>query len=203
MTILTAKAAWAVSTGLLLTGVVHPGPARPLRSKRPSSAPRSVQRSKGSSRSNQNDSGAPIRVAGSPDRYSATSITVNQLILRAYRVRDFQVAGGPDWMKSDRFDVEAKAETGSDPKSRAFDLMLQSLLADRFQLVAHFEKRDLPAFELTIAKNGLKIHASAPPAPGEAPAGVNRDPNGMPRPGQLRMGNSDLVAPSDAAGKHS
>lgn len=57
----------------------------------------------------------------------------------AYRVEDFQILGGPGWLDSDRFDIEAKA-AGSPPQEQV-RLMLQSLLADRFKLALHREIR--------------------------------------------------------------
>jgi uncharacterized protein (TIGR03435 family) len=143
-----------------------------------------------------NNSGGPIRVAGTPGRYSATSITANQLIMAAYHVREFQISGGPAWMRSDRFDVQAKAESDADATTIHFDLMLQSLLADRFQLTTHLEKKDLPAYELALDKNGPKIQPSsttAAPSSGPSDARI-RDRSVMPPPGMLRMGTGEMAA---------
>jgi uncharacterized protein (TIGR03435 family) len=108
---------------------------------------------------------------GSPGRFIATGVSLRLLIMNAYRVRDFQLTGGPGWVNTDRWDIEAKAKaddaalppaTGSDPtKPNRGDLMLQSLLEDRFQLKVHREMKDLPVYELKVAKNGLQIKDSA------------------------------------------
>ncbi len=83
-----------------------------------------------------------------------------------------QVAGGPAWIDSEGYDIEAKAAPNSDPKQQW--PMWQNLLADRFKLKLHRETRDLPVYVLTAAKSGLKL----PPAkdlgcvhflPGEKP----------------------------------
>lgn len=87
---------------------------------------------------------------------------VTTLIQAAYNVTHFQVEGGPEWVFSDRYLIEARmpAATTADQK-RA---MLQSLLADRFQLTLRREIRTLPAYELAVADGGLKI---APVKPGD------------------------------------
>jgi len=84
-----------------------------------------------------------------------TGQTLKGLICNAYQVRDFQVTGGPKWIDGDRFDVNAKAEGAAEgPQLRA---MLQTLLADRFQLVFHHEQKIAPAYALVLGKSGLKI----------------------------------------------
>src|SRR5687768_2078612 len=60
------------------------------------------------------------------------TITAAGLILYAYDLRDYQLIGGPDWMRTDRFDVAATA--GRDVPAAELRLMVQSLLADRFRL---------------------------------------------------------------------
>ena len=67
-----------------------------------------------------------------------TNATVRGLILQAYAVPDSQLIGGPGWMSSARFDIQAKVESG--PIGVAdFSLMLQSMMGDRFRLKAHRE----------------------------------------------------------------
>jgi uncharacterized protein (TIGR03435 family) len=83
------------------------------------------------------------------------SATLKGMISIAYQVKDFQVAGGPKWIDGERFDINAKAEgPANDPQLLA---MLQTLLADRFQLVFHHEQKVAPAYALVVAKSGLKI----------------------------------------------
>jgi uncharacterized protein (TIGR03435 family) len=84
-----------------------------------------------------------------------TGQTLKGLICNAYQVKDFQVSGGPKWIDGDRFDVNANTEGAAEgPQLRA---MLQTLLADRFQLVIHHEQKIAPAYALVLAKSGLKI----------------------------------------------
>jgi uncharacterized protein (TIGR03435 family) len=82
-------------------------------------------------------------------RFTARGFTLAALIRSAYRVQEFQVIGGPDWVSTDRFDVEA---TFSDVDRPPVDLMLRALLAERFKLVVHDETRDRPVFALVFAR---------------------------------------------------
>src|SRR4029077_18406532 len=111
-------------------------------------------------------------------RFSAVGATVKMLVGAAYRVREFQVIGGPNWINTDRFDIEAKAEEGANIRQGQTGLlMMQSLLADRFQLKIHMETRELPTYELAVAKEGAKLqfvpeperpgpNTPSPPLPG-------------------------------------
>ena len=85
---------------------------------------------------------------------------VRLLIQRAYGVQGFQVAGGPEWIDSERFEVEGKS-AGNATRAQLL-LMLQSLLEDRFQLQFHRETRELPVYALVASKSGLKL---PPPKP--------------------------------------
>src|SRR5262245_32739575 len=70
-------------------------------------------------------------------RYVAANVTLGTLIDGAYQLRRHQRIGGPDWIDSERFDIEAKADTS--PTRDQWRLMQQSLLADRFKLTVHHE----------------------------------------------------------------
>jgi uncharacterized protein (TIGR03435 family) len=65
-----------------------------------------------------------------------------------------QVTGGPAWIGSDRFYIEAKPPDGAVPSQQDLQLMMQSLLEDRFQLKAHRETRELPTYDLIVVKQG-------------------------------------------------
>jgi uncharacterized protein (TIGR03435 family) len=106
-----------------------------------------------------------------------------QLISQAYKLDPLQVSG-PDWMKTEHFDIEAKLPEGT-TKDQVPE-MLQSLLADRFKMVVHRETRDLPAYVLEVGKNGVKFQPSpadpTDPAPLTDKDGVAMDgPNGQMR----------------------
>jgi uncharacterized protein (TIGR03435 family) len=89
-----------------------------------------------------------------PERLTATNSTLKQLILYAYHLQGYQVAG-PGWIGTERYDVAAKAETST--STEQLRLMLQTLLAGRFKLQFHREKKELPVYWLVAAKNGPKL----------------------------------------------
>jgi uncharacterized protein (TIGR03435 family) len=123
-------------------------------------------------------------------RFVATNVSVKQLLMSAYRVQDFQIIGGPGWIESDGFDIEAKPEEGAIPQQQgprdptaidSMSLMLQSLLADRFEMKLHRETRELPVYNLSVGKDGPKFKAADPSqqsAPATAPSttGTGRAP---------------------------
>jgi uncharacterized protein (TIGR03435 family) len=85
-------------------------------------------------------------------RLSAMS-WVKQLIQVAYGVEDYQVSGGPAWVGSERYTIEAKAENASASKGE-LTAMLRSLLMERFKLVVREESKEFPVFELVVDKGG-------------------------------------------------
>jgi uncharacterized protein (TIGR03435 family) len=83
--------------------------------------------------------------------------TLRSLIVIAYSLYDAQVSGGPKWLATDRFDINAKAEGPTGDSEQPLREMLQSLLADRFKLSFRREKKDMAGYALAVAKGGLKI----------------------------------------------
>ena len=120
-----------------------------------------------------------------PGRLEADA-TVRLLMQNAYTVQPFQIVGGPDWIDSAKYQVEAKAE-GNANRAQLF-LMLQSLLEDRFQLKIHREMKELPVYTLGVARSGPKLPSpkdgncdtAGPDAPPEWAGGRMRPP----QPGQ-------------------
>ena len=88
-------------------------------------------------------------------RYTATNFTLKQLILQAYRIQDFQVAGGPPWLDTDRFDISAKADRAY--TSSQLQPMMQTLLQQRFALAVHKEQRDRPLYTLVLDRRDRKF----------------------------------------------
>jgi len=112
-------------------------------------------------------------------RLSANAVLPRFIIQFAYAIRPYQISGGPDWINSAHYDIEAKAEGNATPQQ--IRLMTQSLLEDRFKLKAHRETRELPVYDLTVSRSGLKLLS---PKEGSC---VTPDPNGpplVPAPGQ-------------------
>jgi uncharacterized protein (TIGR03435 family) len=121
-------------------------------------------------------------------RVSMTGVTARFLIQQAYGVRDFQIVGGPDWMKSDRYDITAKPEeaaSGDQVKE-----MMKSLLKDRFKLEFHRETKELPTYALVVAKGGARLKKS------EMQDGGGDGPGrgGAGRGGMMRMGRGQINA---------
>jgi uncharacterized protein (TIGR03435 family) len=87
---------------------------------------------------------------------------LNILIIAAYNVKDYQVTGAPPWTDSDIFTIVAKTEGEETPKLEQVRLMLQSLLADRFQLKLHPDKKELKVYHLVVAKKSAKLKPSVP-----------------------------------------
>lgn len=119
---------------------------------------------------------APMGVGYRPGgRLVAGNAPVAMLIQRAYSLQGFQLVGGPSWIHTDGYDIEGKPEDNTD--QNGMWLMLQTLLADRFKLAMHRETRELPVYDLQVAKSGPKLAApqggdcsevmTAFPAPGQ------------------------------------
>ena len=92
----------------------------------------------------------PGRVVSAP-----AGVTARKMILEAFHLTQYQLSGGPGWLDSDRFSLEARAEGANENQLRQ---MLQALLADRFKLVVHRETKEMPVYALVVAKNGPKFH---------------------------------------------
>jgi uncharacterized protein (TIGR03435 family) len=109
--------------------------------------------------------------------------SLRALIRAAYQIQGFQISGGPNWIASDRYDIEAKSE-GNPPLLEVVGPMLRTLLEDRFKLKTHREVRELPVLALSISKAGLKLR------PSEHGSCVPYEPNHpppAPPPGQKRQ----------------
>ena len=96
---------------------------------------------------------------------SAVGTTVNDLIVFAYGVHARQISGAPAWVESDKFDITGKPEGEGRPNPNQFKTMLQKLLADRFQLAFHRDKKQLTVYALTVGKNGPKLTRSEAASP--------------------------------------
>jgi len=100
--------------------------------------------------------------------------------MQAYGVRSDQVAG-PEWIKTEGFDVAAKVPPGT--TADQVNVMLQNLLAERFAVTLHHEMRNAPAYAMTVAKTGLKLKETEyPNASLDAPDSLSftRDKNEFP-----------------------
>src|SRR4051794_33050749 len=89
-------------------------------------------------------------------RTSITNMALKDLITWAYRIQPYQISGGPSWIETARYDIEAKPEAAA-TKAGDLQLMMQALLADRFQLVIRRESKELPVYALVLAKKDGKL----------------------------------------------
>jgi uncharacterized protein (TIGR03435 family) len=115
-------------------------------------------------------------------RVLAERVLLRYFIQSAYDLKPFQISGGPAWIDSAHYDIDAKGDANPSQSERR--LMMQELLADRFKLKVHHETRQLPVYELTVAKSDPKLMESKegsctapdpnaspfPPAPGQLTA---------------------------------
>ncbi len=90
-------------------------------------------------------------------RLRITNEPVKLLIRTAFQMQDAQVAGGPGWIETERWDIEAKTGHKEKPKPDELAPLMQSLLAERFNLKFHREKRELTVYALVVAKGGPKL----------------------------------------------
>jgi len=101
--------------------------------------------------------------------FTTLNTNLSDLIKFAYSVHPKQIIGAPSWIDSEKFDVSAKPDTPGTPSVDQMRAMLQKLLADRFSLAFHKDKKELSAYAITVAKGGekLKKEENAPvPIPG-------------------------------------
>ena len=137
-----------------------------------------------------------IRFQNQPGgRFNINNAPLREIIRFAYQLQNFQIVGAPDWIASERFDVVAKAEGDIPPAPPGtvgpMQIMLRNLLAERFGLKVRNETREMPRYDLVLARSDGRlgpqlsqsttdcqaIFAAArrgggpppPPAPGERP----------------------------------
>src|SRR5262245_25329899 len=102
--------------------------------------------------------GADSSIQANPNgRFTATSTSLRALILRAYGLHDSQLIGGPAWIATERFDVNARTDAPLPSGPNALMPPLRTLLTDRFRLRAHNDMRELPAFVLTLGRRDRRL----------------------------------------------
>jgi uncharacterized protein (TIGR03435 family) len=97
------------------------------------------------------------QILPSPGGVTIQNTSLKGIIQWAYHLQTIQVIG-PGWLESDHYDIAAKSSDAV-PTERLRQ-MLQPLLADRFKLAFHRETREMPAYVVTVGKNGLKMTQS-------------------------------------------
>jgi uncharacterized protein (TIGR03435 family) len=121
-------------------------------------------------------------------RFSATSSTLSDIISYTYGTSVKQLVGAPVWVDTVKFDVEAQPGGKGAPSANQWKIMWQKLLAERFKLSFHREKRELSVYVLRVSNTGQTLTKS------------EDDPNGLPelwihrldRLGKLSVGNATM-----------
>src|SRR6185295_13887174 len=116
--------------------------------------------------SNPATPGIGFRVNGR--QFTTLNTTLIDLMTFAYGIHAKQITGMPAWAESDKYDLLARPDGEGQPNDKQWKAMLQKLLADRFQLKFHRDKRELAAYAITADKTPHKLTKSA------------GDPNGLP-----------------------
>jgi uncharacterized protein (TIGR03435 family) len=110
--------------------------------------------------------GKGFRVKGR--NFSTMNTSLNDILMFAYSVQARQILGGPPWMGTEKFDIEAKPDGEGQPNDKQWKTMLQKLVVERFKLKFHHEQKELSVYALVVGKNGPKLTKS------------QGDPNGLP-----------------------
>jgi uncharacterized protein (TIGR03435 family) len=110
--------------------------------------------------------GKGFRVNGR--RFSTINTSASDLMTFAYGIHARQIIGGPAWLETEKYDLAAQPDGEGQPNDKQWKIMVQKLLADRFQLAFHRDKKELSVYALVVAKNGPKLTKS------------EGDPNGLP-----------------------
>lgn len=124
-------------------------------------------------------------------RFTATNVALRMLIREAYQLQDFQLIGGPGWIASDRFDFVANAKGDLPPTPIGTvgpgQLMIRTLLAERFKLKVRNETRELPIYELVLARSDGKLGPQLRSSAADCAAAAGRSA-GAPPPAPLQRG---------------
>ena len=99
-----------------------------------------------------------------PGRFTCNAASLADLVFLAYHLKPYQVTL-PDWMNRTFYDVAATIAPGTTMEQ--FRLMQRDLLAERFRMTVHFEKKEVAAYELKVGKDGPKCKETVADAPPE------------------------------------
>lgn len=113
-----------------------------------------------------------------PGQFTCFAVPLHNLVLRAFGIRPYQLSSARS-LETDKYDIVAKVPAGA--SEERFRIMLQNLLAERIGLKFHHETKDLPAFDMVIAKGGVKLKPAEVPATSDRPSAI---PDGGRRGGE-------------------
>lgn len=139
----------------------------------------------------ENKNGQGMRWQYGADSFTAENTTLTNLIMAAYDLRPDQISGLPPWAESFHFNMQAKVVDGGldllkDLKGKQRMAMILPILEQRFGFKGHLETREMPTYDLLLAKGGTKLTPVPAPPP---------DADGKPRPrGSYSVGNGRMDA---------
>jgi uncharacterized protein (TIGR03435 family) len=148
--------------------------------------------------------GFPNATAGD-DGFTVTNIPLQALLFSAFGVGKDRIVDAPDWLSSEKYDVNAKMDPSvsdalkklsADDKKLAQQQMLIALFADRCKLKFHRETKELQVYTLVIGKNGPKFQESKPDDASDTstnPANGIKVPDGRGGSGRIRVGAGGAV----------
>jgi bla regulator protein BlaR1 len=93
------------------------------------------------------------------EKFTATNVRARMLIAMAYDLKPHQLSGAPDWLESEKYDIQAK--TGAPADRDQMKLTMQALLADRFKLAIHLDPKEMPIYALVASKGATKLRPAA------------------------------------------
>ncbi|MDP9169612.1 MAG: TIGR03435 family protein [Acidobacteriota bacterium] len=101
-----------------------------------------------------------------PGLFRCDNCTISMLVTQAYDIKNYQLSG-PAALDGERFNITARVPEGASKEQ--FRLMLQNLLADRFKLAIHRDKKEMAMYQLVVAKGGSKLKESVPAPAADGP----------------------------------
>ncbi|HKR26898.1 MAG TPA: M56 and DUF3738 domain-containing protein, partial [Acidobacteriaceae bacterium] len=137
-----------------------------------------------------------VRIMFQPDGFSATNVSLKQLILLTWGVNDDRISGAPSWIDHANYDIEAKVDSADVPAMRNLTIdqrreMVRKLLEERFGLKSHEETKELPVYALVVAKGGPKLHEAKP---GDTYPNGFKGPEGKGGAGMMMFNGKQLTA---------
>jgi bla regulator protein BlaR1 len=170
--LLLAVMAFGIVAGPIVFGLLHPVPGRAAQAQNVATAASGFEsisirlNTTGEAmppfKITSNPPGTGMAVMLNPEKFLATNAPLPALIRWAYGVESFQVAGGPDWLSTQRYDVVAKFNNpNGEARSKVVmdqrRLSIQAFLAERFKLVLHRENKPAPVYALTVMSDS-RLH---------------------------------------------
>jgi uncharacterized protein (TIGR03435 family) len=127
-------------------------------------------------------------------RFSVIHASLNDLLKFSYGLQQSQIAKAEDWVNSESYDISAEPDGEGEPSIKQWESMVKKLMADRFQLRFHFEKREQSVYVLTVARTGSKLTRSE--SDPNAPGGMGFGP-----PGNFGASNATMADIAEALGQ--